>query len=197
MKIEEIQNKNHLNKLKKENNDFIIILFYTDSSEKSKKAFETLKKVKSENPKAPIFGVNASKVKDIHPIYGINMVPAVLILKNEKISNIIYGVHDKNYYETLLHDNHSFAVSRKDAKKRHRVVVYTSSTCSWCGAVKSYLKKNHISFREVDISRDEKAGQDLIRRSGQMGVPQTDIDGKIVVGFDKAKLDAILGIRND
>jgi len=56
--------------------------------------------------------------------------------------------------------------------------------------------KNHIVFREVDISCDEKAAQDLVRRSGQMGVPQTDIDGRIVVGFDKQKLDAILGIRN-
>jgi len=194
--IEEIQNKIHLDKLKKENNDFIIIIFHADSSEKSKKAFDILKMVKDENPKVPIFGVNASKVKDIHPIYGINMVPAVLILKNGKTSNIIYGVHDKHYYETLLYDTHVSTSSRKEGEKQHRVVVYTSSTCSWCGAVKSYLKKNRIFFREVDISRDEKAGQDLVRRSGQMGVPQTDIDGRIVVGFDKARLDAILGIRS-
>lgn len=194
--IEEIQNKIHLDKLKKENNDSIIIIFYADSSEKSKKAFDILKMVKKENPKAPIFGVNASKVKDIHPIYGINMVPAVLALKNGKTSNIIYGVHDKHYYETLLYDTHVSTPSGKDGEKHHSVVVYTSSTCSWCGAVKSYLMKNHIFFREVDISRDVKAGQDLIRRSGQMGIPQTEIDGRIVVGFDKAKLDAILGIRN-
>jgi len=84
----------------------------------------------------------------------------------------------------------------KEGEKQHRIVVYTSPTCSWCGAVKSYLKKNHIFFREVDISRDIKAGQDLVRRSGQMGVPQTEIDGRIVVGFDKPKLDAILGTKS-
>ncbi len=194
--IEEIQNRVHLDKLKKENEALLIIIFHADSSEKSKKALDALKMVKDENPKAPIFRVNASKVRDIHPIYGINTIPTVLILKKDKVSNIIYGIQDKQYYETLLYDTPTFISTEKKERKQHRVVVYTSSTCSWCGAVKSYLMKNRIVFREVDISRDERAGQDLVRRSGQMGVPQTDIDGRIIVGFDKPKLDAILGIRN-
>ncbi len=194
--IEELKNKTHLDKVKKKNNNCAIIIFYSNSSEKSKKALDILKTLKKENQKAPIFGVNASKVRDIHPIYGINTVPAVLVLKEVKTSNIIYGVHDKGYYEALLYETHAFKPSGKGGKKHHRVVVYTSPTCSWCGAVKSYLIKNRIHFREVDISRDEKAGQDLIRRSGQSAIPQTEIDSRIVVGFDKAKLDSILGIRN-
>ena len=194
--IEEIQNRVHLDKLKKENEALLIIIFYADSSEKSKKALDELKMVKDENPKATIFRVNASKVKDIHPIYEINTVPAVLVLKKDKVSNIIYGIQDRQYYETLLYDTPTFISTEKKEMEHHRVVVYTSSTCSWCGAVKSYLMKNRIVFREVDISRDERAGQDLVRRSGQMGIPQTDIDGRIVVGFDKPKLDAILGIRD-
>lgn len=194
--IEEIQNRVHLDKLKKENEALLIIIFHADSSEKSKKALDALKMVKDENPKAPIFRVNASKVRDIHPIYGINTVPTVLVLKEGKISNIIYGVQDKKYYEMLLYNAHVSTSTEKDGERQHRVVVYTSPTCSWCAAVKAYLMKNHVFFREVDISRDEKAAQDLVRRSGQMGVPQTDIDGRIIVGFDKPKLDAILGIRD-
>jgi len=193
--IEEIQNRVHLDKLKKENDALLIIIFYANSSEKSKKALDELKMVKDENPKAPIFRVNVSKVRDIHPIYGINTIPTVLILKKDKVSNIIYGIQNKQYYKTLLYDTPVFISTGKNETKHHRVVVYTSPVCSWCAAVKSYLMKNHIVFREVDISRDEKAAQDLIRRSGQMGVPQTDIDGRIVVGFDKQKLDTILGIR--
>ncbi len=192
--IEEIQNRVHLDKLKKENEALLIIIFHADSSEKSKKALDALKMVKEENPKAPIFRVNASKVRDIHPIYGINTIPTVLILKKDKVSNIIYGIQDKQYYETLLYDTPMFISTEKKERKQHRVVVYTSSTCSWCATVKSYLSKNRIVFREVDISRNERAGQDLVRRSGQMGVPQTDIDGRIIVGFDKPKLDVILGI---
>jgi len=195
--IEEIQNRVHLDKLKKENEALLIIIFHADSSEKSKKALDALKMVKDENPKAPIYGVNASKVKDIHPIYGITTVPTVLVLKEDKVSNIIYGTQDKQYYETLLYDTPMFISTEKKERKHHRVVVYTSPTCSWCTAVKSYLMKNRIVFRELDISRDEKAAQDLVKRSGQMGVPQTDIDGRIVVGFDKLKLDAILGIKGN
>jgi len=193
--IEEIQNRVHLEKLKKENEVLLIIIFYADSSEKSRKVLDALKMVKDENPKAPIFRVNASEVKDIHPIYGINTVPTVLVLKEDKVSNIIYGIQNKQYYETLLYDTPAFISTGKKERKHHRVVVYTSPTCSWCRTVKSYLKKNHVNFREVNIARDEKAGKDLMRRSGQMGVPQTDIDGMVVVGFDKLKLDAILGIK--
>lgn len=193
--IEEIQNRVDLDNLKKDNEALLIIIFYADSSKKSKKALDALKIVKDENTKAPIFRVNASEVRDIHPVYGINTVPSVLVLKEGKISNIIYGVQNKQYYEALLYDTPAFISTEKKEKKCHRVVVYTSSACSWCRTVKSYLKKNRIVFREVDISRDERAAQDLVRRSGQMGVPQTDIDGRIVVGFDKSKLDAILGIK--
>ena len=192
--MEEIKDKMHLDRLKKENGALLIIIFYADSSKKSKKALNALKIVKDENPKAPIFRVNASEVKDVHPIYGINTVPAVLVLKEGKISNIICGIQDKKYYESLLYDTPAFISTEKKEKKPRRVVVYSTPTCSWCRTVKSYLKKNRIVFREVDISRDEKAAQDLMRRSGQMGVPQTDIDGRIIVGFDKPKLNAILGI---
>jgi len=87
--IEEIQNRVHLEKLKKENEVLLIIIFYADFSEKSRKVLDALKMVKDENPKAPIFRVNASEVKDIHPIYGINTVPTILVLKEDKVSNII------------------------------------------------------------------------------------------------------------
>jgi glutaredoxin-like YruB-family protein len=193
--IKEITDKINLEKLKKEN-ESLIVLFYTDSSVKSKEAFDILKTVKEENPEAPIYGVNASRTRDIHPVYKITTVPTVLFLKNGKISNIIHGVQDKQYYMSLLYDTHTSTPASDDGRRQHRVVVYTSPTCSWCAAVKSYLMKNQIHFREVDIAKDERAGQELIRRSGQMGVPQTDIDGRIVVGFDKAKLDNILGIRS-
>jgi len=128
--IEEIQNRAYLDKLKKENEALLIIIFYADSSEKSKKALDELKMVKNENPKAPIFRVNVSNVRDIHPIYGINTIPTVLILKKDKVSNIIYGIQDKQYYETLLYDTPMFISTEKKEMEHHRVVVYTSPVCS-------------------------------------------------------------------
>jgi len=193
--IDEIKDSSHLDKIKKENGNLLIIIFYTSVSEKSKKALDIFKMIKDKNSKAPLFSVNASAVKDIHSNFGISNVPAVLVLKQGKVSNIIYGIHDKQYYEMLLYDTHVSLSAEADKNIRHNVIVYTSPTCSWCNAVKNYLKKNRVYFREIDISRDERAARDLVQRTGQMGVPQIDIDGRIVVGFDKSKLDTFLGIK--
>jgi len=202
--LKEIKDKNNFKEILNENKDLLLLVFYTDFSEKSKQALGILASIQEENHEMPLYKVDVSKVKDIHPDYGINMVPAIAVFKNGKISNIIYGSYDKNYYEMILNENDfSYAPSKKpdastgEIKKQKRVVVYTTPTCSWCGAVKSYLKKNNISFKEIDVARDEKAGQDLMRRSGQSGVPQTEIDGRIIVGFDKPKIDAVLGIKGN
>jgi len=201
--IQEIQDKSYYNQLLKEYNKLLIIFFYTDISEKSKKALETLDLIKNENPDIPLYKVNVSMVKDIHSQFGVNMVPAIAILKEGKLSNIIYGLYDKHYYEILLNSD-VFSYKKEgnpsnklenEVKKQKKVIVYTSPTCSWCSALKSYLRKNNIKFTEIDVTKNERAGQEIMRKSGQMGVPQTEIEGRIIVGFDKAKIDSILGIK--
>jgi len=74
----------------------------------------------------------------------------------------------------------------------HEVTIYTSSTCSWCEAVKDYLRAREIDFEEVDVSEDMDRAQELVERSGQYGVPVVDIDGEMVVGFDRPRIDALL-----
>ena len=59
---------------------------------------------------------------------------------------------------------------------------------------KQYLTSHNIRFRDVDVSQDQAAARDLVRRSGQMGVPVIDINGKLIVGFDKPKINTLLGI---
>ena len=76
----------------------------------------------------------------------------------------------------------------------HRVLVFTTPTCPWCTRVKSYLAQRRVPFREVDVSRDSSAARDLVRRTGQMGVPVVEIDGRPIVGFDKPKIDRLLGL---
>jgi glutaredoxin-like YruB-family protein len=80
--------------------------------------------------------------------------------------------------------------------KPHRVVVFTTPTCSWCNRLKAYLRERQVGFREVDVSRDQSAARDLVRRTGQMGVPVIEIDGRPVVGFDKPRIDALLGLKS-
>lgn len=78
-----------------------------------------------------------------------------------------------------------------------KVIVYTTPLCPWCQAVKSFLKANNIEFEEFDVSKDEEKAQEMILKSGQMGVPVIDIDGQIVVGFNKPLLEELLGISSN
>ena len=196
--MEYVKSSEHFKEIKEKDAKLLLVLFYTDASEKSKAALKVLDEFGRNNEGIYVCAVNAGKVRDIHPVYGINTVPTVLVIKDGKLSKAVYGLQSKEYYERLLY-NVPLAVSGSEGESRpsHNVVVYTSSSCPWCSTVKSYLMKNRIYFREVDVSRDQQAAQEMVRRSGQMGVPQTDIDGNIVVGFDKPKLDDLLGIRNN
>lgn len=83
------------------------------------------------------------------------------------------------------------------AQRQKKVVVFTTPTCPWCTRVKRYLTEQHVPYREVDVARDQAAARDLVRRTGQMGVPVVMIDGRPVVGFDKPQIDRLLGLKGD
>ena len=72
------------------------------------------------------------------------------------------------------------------------VIVYTSPTCPYCKMVKEFLSQRGISFEERDVSRDSSYGQELVSTTGQMGVPVTIINGQIVVGFDRGRLEQLI-----
>lgn len=80
-------------------------------------------------------------------------------------------------------------------KKFPRVILFTTPSCSYCRMAKKYLREQGIKFKDVDVSRDQTAARDMVKRSGQQGVPVLDIGGKIVVGFDRLKIDHYLGLR--
>jgi glutaredoxin-like YruB-family protein len=76
-----------------------------------------------------------------------------------------------------------------------KVIVFSTPTCSWCRRLKSYLKEKDIRFTDVDVSRDPRAARDMVRKTGQQGVPQTWINNVPVVGFDQNKINKLLGIK--
>jgi len=76
-----------------------------------------------------------------------------------------------------------------------KVIVFSTPTCSYCTAAKSYFRQKGIKFRDVDVSKDPAAARDMVRRSGQQGVPVIDIGGKIIVGFDRPRINQMLGIK--
>jgi len=74
------------------------------------------------------------------------------------------------------------------------VKVFSTPTCPYCTRVKSYLEEKHIAFENIDVAGDKNGLQYMVTVSGQMGVPVVMIDDYVIVGFDKDKIDAKLGI---
>jgi glutaredoxin 3 len=74
------------------------------------------------------------------------------------------------------------------------VKIYTTPTCPWCIRTKQFLKDNNINFEDIDVSSNKQAAEEMIQKSGQMGVPVLDIDGQIIVGLDKEKIKTALGL---
>ena len=75
-----------------------------------------------------------------------------------------------------------------------KVKVYSTPTCPYCIRAKQFLKDNNITFEDVDVSSNPKAGEEMVTKSGQMGVPVLDIEGQIIVGFDREKIKEALGV---
>ena len=75
------------------------------------------------------------------------------------------------------------------------IKVYSTPTCPYCIKLKSYLKEKNVVFEAVDVSSDQNGLEEMIKVSGQMGVPVVVIDGSVMVGFDKDKIDAKLGLK--
>ena len=75
------------------------------------------------------------------------------------------------------------------------IKVFSTPTCSFCIVLKTFLKDHNIEFEEINVAEDKEGAKEMIEKSGQMGVPVLDIDGEIVVGFDKKKIVELLKIK--
>lgn len=72
------------------------------------------------------------------------------------------------------------------------VKVYSTATCPWCTKVKDYLKNKGVDFENVDVSANREAAMEMVKKTQQMGVPVTEIDGEFVIGYDTEKIDELL-----
>lgn len=76
-----------------------------------------------------------------------------------------------------------------------KVTLYTAPACPFCVIVKKYLERNNVKFKEIDISKDKKAEEEMQKKSNQTNVPVTDIDGKIIIGYNLQKLNEALNLK--
>jgi glutaredoxin-like YruB-family protein len=75
------------------------------------------------------------------------------------------------------------------------VLIYTTPSCTYCKTAKSYFQQHDIDYTEIDVSRDPVRAQEMINKSGQTGVPVIDVDGEIIIGFDKRRLARALDLE--
>jgi len=75
------------------------------------------------------------------------------------------------------------------------VKVYSTPSCPYCDMLKDFLKKNNVKFEDIDVSRNIKAAQEMVEKSGQMGVPVTEINGKMIIGFNVTALKEALRLK--
>jgi len=73
-----------------------------------------------------------------------------------------------------------------------KILVYSADWCAYCHAAKDYLQKKGVKFTEKDVERDQKAAVEAVQKSKQTGIPVLDIDGTIIIGFDRPRIDAAL-----
>ena len=72
------------------------------------------------------------------------------------------------------------------------ISIYTTPTCSYCTMAKNWFKENGIKYTEYNVAQDRQRGDEMVRKSGQMGVPVLDVNGRIIIGFDKPKIEQAL-----
>ncbi|MFA6350207.1 MAG: glutaredoxin domain-containing protein [Candidatus Omnitrophota bacterium] len=75
-----------------------------------------------------------------------------------------------------------------------QVTIYSTTTCPYCIRVKQFLRDNKIAYKDIDVASDQQAADEMVKKSGQMGVPVLDIDGEVIVGFDREKITKALSL---
>ena len=75
-----------------------------------------------------------------------------------------------------------------------KVIIYSTPTCPYCQQAKDFFKENNVKYKDIDVSKEQSKAAEMVQKSGQMGVPVIDINGKIIVGFDKEEIKRALGL---
>jgi len=189
--MEWIKNPEHLEQVQEKNKELAALLFYGNFSPAAKRALNELEQFSRENSEIPVYIVDVEKVKGVHKKLGVKHVPTVVALQQSNVTQKIEGVQSAQFYARVFAGVQAPHHKPGEAPI-HKVTVYSTPTCPACSRAKSYLRRRGIRFRDIDVSRDQRAAEALAKRSGQMAVPQIDIDGHLIVGFDQVNIEQLL-----
>ncbi len=170
------------------------LLLYKGGTEQSECALGRIKELADEEEHS-VFTANVNNVRDIHSKLQVTNAPSLVVFSGGEVVNVIKGCQTESAYGSILSGRAIGTVPSGDSKKTRRVTVYTTPTCSWCTTLKTYLNENNVSYREVNVAADTAAATAMASKSGQQGVPQTEINGQMIVGFDKNRINQLLEIH--
>ena len=190
MKFKEISSYEELINNIKDIEKSYVLLFKSGSST-SDCAINNLSQV--ENDDLHVFTADVATVRNIHQKYGIKTVPTLMSFEKDNFQNVVKGCNNPDFYRSFFENTAN--VYDESGPRQPIVTVYSTPSCSWCTTLKSHLRKHKIRFTDIDVSRDQLMAEELVRKSGQQGVPQTEIDGEMIVGFDKSKINKLLNIN--
>lgn len=175
----------------------LLLLYKSSGSEQNNCALKSLTEAASTFPNTKLLTADVASAKDIHPQFAINTVPILVEFKKDKLINTFKGCHHADFYRNIINGNSvNIAANQSNQAPQKQVIVYSTPTCSWCNTLKNYFNDHGIKYRDIDVSKDQAAAKDMVKRSGQQGVPQTLINNEIIVGFDKARINQLLHIKN-
>lgn len=193
MNITELQSHQQLLE-EVENQKLAFVLLYKAGTENSECALKSIRNTDlPSDVEAKVLAANVADVRDIHTEYGIKSAPTLMRFENGEFKSEVKGCHDPDYYGSLIR-NSLFSASA-EGNKQNSVTVYSTPSCPHCTTLKQHLRRHGIAFRDIDVAADQQKAQELVRRTGQQGVPQAQINGQWVLGFDKAKVNRLLGIE--
>ena len=170
------------------------LLLYKNGANQSECALERLQNINSgELPH--LFTADVNSVRDIHQRLEVSTAPSLVVFEDGKKVNIIKGCQTESAYRSMLSGSEIGGLASGEPGKSKQVTVYTTPSCSWCTTLKTYLDQQQVRYREINVAADTSAAEAMVRRSGQQGVPQTEINGQMIVGFDKARINQLLEIK--
>lgn len=193
--VREILSLTELRNVLKEQQDAYLLLYKEGAQQSDCAHQQYLRAAVSFNDRA-LLKADVTMVRDIHPEYGVQAVPVLLEFEGGRLKNIVKGCQQYDFYSRLFTHRFFITTAEKRQQAVNRVVVYSTPTCSWCTTLKRYLDEHRIAYSDVDVSSDQGKAEEMVKKSGQQGVPQTDINGSIVVGFDKTRINQLLNIKN-
>lgn len=157
-------------------------------------AYSSLMEAAKQTNQKDVYFVDAPKYPEVHQHYRVTSAPSLLVFEKGQLKDIVKGCLDTQYYKQLF-ENAVYAQKAQQSNQQKSVTVYSTPSCPWCNTLKSFLRKNGIVFTDIDVSRDPEAARQMVAATGQQGVPQANIGGDWVVGFDQQKIKRLLNIQ--